>query len=51
MSTASPHLTGEDLMALPDDGIDRDIIRGELKRPDERARSPFYILRGRIRSV
>ncbi len=30
-ATPAKTMTAEDLMALPEDGIDREIIRGELK--------------------
>ena len=31
MATASSLMTAEELLALPDDGIDRELIRGELR--------------------
>lgn len=31
MGTASPLMTAEEFLALPDDGIERDLIRGEIK--------------------
>ncbi len=31
MATTSSLMTAEELLALPDDGIDRELIRGELR--------------------
>ena len=31
MSVASPLMTVEEFLALPDDGVDRVLIRGELR--------------------
>jgi Uma2 family endonuclease len=31
MATIAPHMTAEELLALPEDGIDRELIRGELR--------------------
>jgi hypothetical protein len=41
MATTSTLMTAEELLALPDDGIDRELIRGELRGvPTARGSSP-----------
>jgi Uma2 family endonuclease len=35
-------MTAEEIMSLPDDGVERDIIRGELKERSMERRNPFY---------
>jgi len=42
MSTVATTLTGEDLVALPDDGIEREIIRGELRERPMTRRNPRH---------
>ncbi len=43
MSTVAPTVTtGEELVALPDDGIEREIIRGELRERPMTGRNPRH---------
>src|SRR4051794_16191683 len=45
MSLATPParpMTAEELIALPDDGVERDLIRGELRERTMTRRNPFH---------
>ena len=44
VSTGPNTLTAEDLMELPDDGVERDIIRGELREYPMTRRSPDHTI-------
>jgi Uma2 family endonuclease len=49
MTTATGLLTTEDLLAFPDDGVDRDLIRGELReRPMTRRSRPHSRTEARV---
>ena len=42
MATTSSLMTAEELLALPDDGIDRELIRGELRENPMTTRCPAF---------
>ena len=44
MATTSSLMTAEELLALPDDGIDRELIRGELREYPTTTRTPPHCL-------
>ena len=44
MATTSSLMTAEELLALPDDGIDRELIRGELREYPMTTRSTPHCL-------
>jgi hypothetical protein len=42
MSTATPPMTVEQWLALPDDGMDRELIHGELRERPMTVRNQFH---------
>jgi Uma2 family endonuclease len=42
IATNSPPMTTEELLALPDDGMERDLIQGQLREKEMPRRNPFH---------